>query len=77
MENKYLNFPTQLCLGIMSTEFSATESREISLNRKVYGFLVDYNSVGKSVILNIHKYLINKNNIKRCSPLLNKCLFYY
>ena len=27
-------------------------------------FSVNYNSIEKSDILNIHKYLINKNNIK-------------
>ena len=44
--------------------FSATESREVSLNGNVYDFSVDYNSVDKSDILNIHKHLMNKNNKK-------------
>ena len=30
----------------------------------MYDFPVDYNSVDKSDILNIHKYLMIKNNIK-------------
>ena len=47
-----------------SNGFSAHESREISLNRNVYDFSVDYNSIDKSNILNIHKYLMTKNNIK-------------
>ena len=48
----------------MSNGFSATESREVSLNGNVYDFLVDYNSIDKSDKLNIQKYLMAKNNIK-------------
>ena len=57
MENKF-------CLGSISDGFSATESREVSLNWNVYDFSVDYNSIDKSGILNIHKYLMTKNHIK-------------
>ena len=63
-DNKNVNFPTQPCLGSVSSGFSATKSREVSLNGNVYDFWVDYNSVDKSDILNIHKYLTNKNDIK-------------
>ena len=45
-------------------EATATVSREISLNGNVYDFSVDYNSIDKSDILNIQKYLMTKNNIK-------------
>ena len=34
------------------------------LNENVYDFSVDYNSIDKSDILSIHKYLMIKNNIK-------------
>ena len=46
--------------------FCATESREVSLNGNgnVYDFSVDYNFIDKSDILNIHKYLMTKNNKK-------------
>ena len=63
-DNKNANFSTQFCLGSISYGFSATESREVSLNGNVYDFLVDYNSIDKSDRLNIHKYLMTKNNIK-------------
>ena len=62
--NKNVNFSTQFCLGSISNGFSATESREVSLNGNVYDFSVDYNSIDKSDILKIHKYLMTKNNIK-------------
>ena len=54
-DNKNVNFPTQFCLGSISNGFSATESREISLNGNVYDFSVDYSSIDNSSILNIHK----------------------
>ena len=31
-DNKNVNFPTQFCLGSLSTGFNATESKEVSLN---------------------------------------------
>ena len=63
-DNKNFNFPTQRCVGCISNEFSATESREVSLNGNVHDFSVHYNSIDKFDILNIHKYLMTKNNIK-------------
>ena len=62
MEKKSLKLkPTiKFCIN----RFSDTESREVSLNRNVYDFSVDYNSIDKFDILNIHKYLMAKNNIK-------------
>ena len=48
---------------------SREESREVSLNGNVYDFSVDYNSIDKSNILNILKYLMTKNKIKYCSAL--------
>ena len=48
----------------MSDGFSATESTEVSLNRNVYDFSVDYNSIDKSDISNICEYLMIKNNVK-------------
>ena len=60
VDNKNANFPTQFCRGSTSNGFSNTESREVSLNGNVYDFSVDYNSN----TLNIHKYLMTKNNKK-------------
>ena len=41
-----------------------------------YDFLVDYDSTDVADMLNIHKYLMVKNNIK-CSDLLNKYFLHY
>ena len=61
--NKNVNFLAQFCLGSISNGFSALGSREVFLNGNVYDFSVDYSSIDKSDILNIHKYLMIKNNI--------------
>ena len=76
-DNKNVNFPTQFSLESISNGFSATESREVSLNGKVYDVSVNYNAIDKSGILNILKYVIIKNNIKQCSNLLNMLLLRY
>ena len=59
--NKNVNFPTQFYLGIMSNN---VDEEEVSLKANVYDFLIDYNAINKSVILDIHKYLLVKNNLK-------------
>ena len=37
---------------------------------EVYEFSVDCKSIDKSGIMNIHKYLMTKNNIKQCLACL-------
>ena len=63
-QNKGTGYLNQLYLESIFNGFSATESREVSLNGNVYDFSVDYNSIDKSDILNIQKNLMKKNNIK-------------
>ena len=70
-DNKNVNFPTQICLRSISNGFSTTESRE----ENVYEFSVDYSSIDKFDIVNIHKYLMIKNDIYS-SVLSNKRLLY-
>ena len=70
IENKYLNLnPTIKMLPLQLIFFLEVylidlEPRGKSLNGNVYDFSVDYNSIDKSEILNIYKYLMNKKNIK-------------
>ena len=63
-DNKNINLSTQFYLGSISNGFSAIESRVVSLNENIYNLSVDYNFFDKPDILNIHKYLMNKNNMK-------------
>ena len=55
--------PIMKMLGSIPNGFAVTESREVSLKGNVYDFSVGYNGIDKSDILNIHKYLMVKNNI--------------
>ena len=48
----------------MANGFSSAESREVFLKGNLYDFSIDYNAIDKSDILNVHKYLMVKNNIK-------------
>ena len=57
-DNRNVNFSTQVILGSISNGFSALDFREVSLDGNGYGFLVDFNSINKSSILNIQKYLM-------------------
>ena len=59
-DNKNVNFPTQFCLVTISNKFGYINSRKFNL----YDFSVDYNAIDKSDILNIHKNLMVKNNVK-------------
>ena len=60
---KYFNFPSEFCLGNISNKFDYVDSEEVSLKRNVYDFSGDYYAINQPNILNIYKYLMNKNNI--------------
>ena len=71
MENKSLSLKViikmlifQLSFVQGAPSFGAIASREVSLKGNVYDFPVDYDVTDISGILNIHKYLLGKNNIK-------------
>ena len=57
-DNKNVNFPTQFCPGSISNGYTAIESKEVSLKGN------NYDPIEKYDILNIHNYLMTKNNIK-------------
>ena len=62
---KNVNFPTRFCLEVYLMDLVLLSLEKFkSLNGNVYAFSVDYNSIDKSDILNIYKYLMTKNNIK-------------
>ena len=53
------------CQGSVSLDFTKSERSEISLNGTVCDFIsFDHSLFKKENILNIHQYLIIKNNIK-------------
>ena len=55
--------PYELCLGNISKDWSVDNMKKTGLKGCVYGFSVDYDAVEVSDILDIHKYLMEKNGI--------------
>ena len=53
-----------LCLGNISKDFSVDNLKKTGLNGYIYDFTVDYDAIAVEDILNIHKYLMEKNYIK-------------
>ena len=54
---------TPLCLGNITKEFSGDITKKTGLNWYVYGFSIDLETIAVADILDIHKYLIKKNEI--------------
>ena len=52
-----------LCLGNMSKDWSVDNMKKTGLKGYVYDFSVDYDAIGVSDILDIHKYLMKNNEI--------------
>ena len=62
---------TPLCLGNISKDFSVDNmKKKTGLNGYVHAFSFDYDAVAVDDIVDIHKYLMEKSNIKRCLDLL-------
>ena len=53
----------ELCLGNISKDWSVDNMKKTSLKGCVYDFSVDYDAIEVSDILDIHKYLMEKNGI--------------
>ena len=54
---------TPLCIGNISKDWSLDNMKKTGFNGYVYDFNVDYDGTDVDDILDIHKYLMNKNNI--------------
>ena len=54
---------TALCLGNVSKDWSIDNIKKTGLNGYVYDFSVDYDAIAVDDILDIHKYLMKKNNM--------------
>ena len=52
-----------LCLGNISKDWSVSNMKKTGFNGYVYDFSVDYDAIAVDCILDIHKYLMKKNNI--------------
>ena len=54
---------TPLSLGNTLKDWSADNMKKIGFNGYVYDFSVDYDATDVDGIVDIHKYLMKKNNI--------------
>ena len=52
-----------LCLGNISKDRSVDNMKKIGLKGYAYDFSVDYDAIAVSDTLDIHKYLMKKNDI--------------
>ena len=67
---------TPLCLGNISKDWSIDNKikkmKDTGLNGYVYDFSVNYNAIAGDDILDIHKYLMKKNNIIKMFGFIKK-----
>ena len=61
---------TPLCLGNISKDGSVDNVKKTGLNGYVYEFNADYDAIAVDYILDIHKYLMKKNNMRRVKKTL-------
>ena len=54
---------SELCLGNISKDWSTDNMIKNGLKGYVYDFSVDYDAIAISDVLDIHKYLMKKNDI--------------
>ena len=63
-----------MCLRNISKYFTTGYLKKTGLKGYVDDISVDYNIIEKTKIINIHEYLIKKNDIEKCLDLLkNVC----
>ena len=55
--------PNYLYLGNVSKDFSASNMRKTGFNGHIYDFSVDYYAIAVNDMLDIHNYLMKKNDI--------------
>ena len=55
--------PYSLCLGNISKDWTNDNMKKPGFNGYVYDFSTDYKAINKSDIVDIHKYLMKKNDI--------------
>ena len=60
--------PYALCLGNILKDWSVDNMKKTGFNGYIYDFSVDYHAINVDHILDIHRYLMKKNEIvQKCS----------
>ena len=62
-----------LCSGNVSKNVSVDNMKKTGLSRCIHDFSVDDDTIGVDNVLDIHKYLMKKHDIKQRFDLLEKC----
>ena len=57
------NVASLLCLGNISKDWTVDNMKRTGLNRYFCDFSADYDAIAVDDILDIHKYLMKKNNM--------------
>ena len=52
-----------MCLGGLSKDYDTNSRKDTGLYGNVYDFSVDYNAITNVKIVDIHNYLMKKNNV--------------
>ena len=60
-DSELIKYP--MCLGSLSKGYNKNSLKDTGLYGNVYNFSVDYSAITNEEILDIHKYLMKKNNI--------------
>ena len=71
-DNQHFDFWIQFYLRSISKKFDAIDYREVSLEGNWYDFSVDYNTIAKSVNLNIHADNITIGSLSFTGSLATK-----
>ena len=66
---------TPLCLGNISKDWSVDNIKRTGFKGYVYDFTIDYDVIAVDDILDIHKYLMKKNNMTKMFGLIKKVFF--
>ena len=64
-----------LCIGGLSEDFSPANTHKTGLSGYIYDFSVDYWAIANDKILEIHKYLMKRNNIMEIFGFVKKVGF--
>ena len=64
LEKESICLKLKFCLGNISEKSDVNKSGEVLFKGNLYDFLVDYNDINKSDMLNIRKFLTVKSNTK-------------
>ena len=52
-----------MCLGGLSKDYDTNSCKDTGLYGNVYDFSVDYSAITNDKIVDIHNYLMKKNNV--------------